>query len=311
MFRSMEYVYEVYKEKSFSKAAENLYISQPSLSAAVKKIETRIGAPIFDRSTNPIQLTDCGREYIRSVEKIMDIETGFVNYLSDLRELKAGSLAVGASNFFSSFILPPIVAKYIRRYPQVKVNLVEANTPQLEKMLFAGTLDLVLDNHIFNDNVYTKQFFVSEHLILAVPRQFVSNGQARECQLTGNDILAGRHLEEETPAVPLSLFAKDPFILLKAGNDTRTRAEKICQYGGISPNILLELDQMATSHNVVCYGMGIAFINDTLVRMVKPDIGVVYYKLEGPHTKRDVYLYNKRNRYITRAMEEFQSAAIE
>ena len=74
MFNSMNYVYEVYKERSFSKAAANLYISQPSLSAAVKKVEEKIGAPIFDRSVSPIKLTECGRHYIKAVEEIMDIQ---------------------------------------------------------------------------------------------------------------------------------------------------------------------------------------------------------------------------------------------
>lgn len=69
MFQGMEYVYEVYKEKSFSKAAASLFISQPSLSANVKRIEKRIGCPIFDRSTKPLQLTECGRKYIESVER--------------------------------------------------------------------------------------------------------------------------------------------------------------------------------------------------------------------------------------------------
>lgn len=64
MFQGMEYVYEVYKERSFSKAAANLFISQPSLSANVKRIEKKIGYPIFDRSTKPLGLTECGRHYI-------------------------------------------------------------------------------------------------------------------------------------------------------------------------------------------------------------------------------------------------------
>ena len=62
----MNYVYEVYKERSFSKAAENLYISQPALSAMIKKVENKVGMPLFDRSTNPIQLTDCGKRYIKN-----------------------------------------------------------------------------------------------------------------------------------------------------------------------------------------------------------------------------------------------------
>ena len=79
MFSGMNYVYEVYKERSFSKAAENLYISQPALSAMIKKVENKVGMPLFDRSTNPIQLTDCGKRYIKTAEKIMDLDERFKN----------------------------------------------------------------------------------------------------------------------------------------------------------------------------------------------------------------------------------------
>ena len=68
MFRGMEYVYEVYREKSFSKAARNLYISQPALSAAVRRVEEELNSPIFDRSRNPVGLTECGEHYILAVE---------------------------------------------------------------------------------------------------------------------------------------------------------------------------------------------------------------------------------------------------
>ena len=70
MFTWKKYVYEVYREKSFSKAAQNLYISQPSLSARIKKIEEEIGVPLFDRSTSPLQLTEAGRIYIDAAEEI-------------------------------------------------------------------------------------------------------------------------------------------------------------------------------------------------------------------------------------------------
>ena len=77
MFRNREYVYAVYKEMSFSRAAEKLFISQPALSAMVKKVEKRIGSPIFDRSCSPIRLTNCGKEYISCIEQIMDVEYQF------------------------------------------------------------------------------------------------------------------------------------------------------------------------------------------------------------------------------------------
>ena len=70
MYDEFDYAYEVYKEKSFSQAAKNLYVSQPALSSSIKKLEARFGITIFDRSSQPISLTDEGRVFIDSVESI-------------------------------------------------------------------------------------------------------------------------------------------------------------------------------------------------------------------------------------------------
>ena len=123
MFQGMEYVYEVYREKSFSKAAAKLFISQPSLSATVKRIEKKVGYPIFDRSTKPLRLTEYGVQYIRTVERIMAAQAEFTTYLNDIGELKTGTLRIGGTNFFSSWILPPLIADFTQAYPQMQVSL--------------------------------------------------------------------------------------------------------------------------------------------------------------------------------------------
>lgn len=309
MFNSMKYVYEVYKEKSFSKAAQNLYISQPSLSATIKKTEDRIGAPIFDRSTNPIQLTDVGKQYIKSIEKIMDIQNSFENYVNNLNELKTGQLAIGGSNFFTSFILPPLITEFTHKYPLVKIHLIESDTASLKNMLLLGSLDLVIDNYDFYDPTYATQFFAHETLVLAVPKSLESNKAAEKYQLTYRDIINKKHLNKKTPTVPLKIFEADPFIFLRTGNDTRSRAEKICGDHGLSPKVILKLDQQITSYNVACYGMGIAFISDTLVLKTKPDPNIIYYKLDDPHAKRNICFYHKQTKYVTRAMGEFLKIA--
>ena len=137
---------EVYKEKSFSKAAENLYISQPALSAMIKKVEAKVGMPLFDRSTTPIQLTDCGKKYIKTAEKIMDLEDEFAYYVGNMHELKTGHLSLGGSYLFSSFSFPPLIEQFRQAYPNVKVSLFEGHTPLLEQKLFAGELDIIIDN---------------------------------------------------------------------------------------------------------------------------------------------------------------------
>lgn len=305
MFKGKEYIYEVYKEKSFSKAAQNLYISQPALSASIKKIEKRLGCCIFDRSSNPVQLTEAGTEYVKSIEKVIDIENRFENYLSNLNQLKTGHLSIGASNVFASFILPAIITKFTNQYPSIKVNLVEANSAHLEDQLFSGALDFVIDNYPLNELIYEKHLFCSECLILAVPQEFASNRLAQEYQLSIDDIRQGMHLKLTTKPVPLSLFTHDPFICLRAGNDTRMRTDKIFQEQGITPKIILELDQLATAYNVSCYGMAITIISDTLAQKANDSSNMLYYKIDSTHTFRNVFFYNKQNKYITKAMEEF------
>lgn len=305
MFQGKEYVYEVYKTKSFSKAAANLYISQPSLSATVKKIEHRLGSPIFDRSTNPIQLTECGHKYIQYIERIMDMESEFEKHLNSLAELRTGNLTIGGSNLFSSYILPPLLTMFIKKYPLIEVNMVEANTKSLEKRLLEGNLDLVIDNYQFADSIYDRHLFCKEHLILAVPSSLSVNSSLKEKQLNAKDINNNKHLAPSTPAVSLCEFKEAPFVLLRSGNDTRERSEQLFKDAKITPNIILELDQQVTAYHVACYGMGITFVSDTLIKQVPVDYRITYYKLEDAFSNRNIYFYHKHTRYVTRAMEEF------
>lgn len=309
MFNSMNYIYEVYKERSFSKAAANLYISQPSLSATVKKEEERIGAPIFDRSVSPIQLTECGRHYIKAVEEIMDIQNRFENYMNNLNELKTGQIAIGGSNLFASYVLPPVIANFTQKYPLVKVHLIEADTPQLMDQLFRGSLDLVIDNSSFPDTMYQHHLYTKETLLLAVPKSFASNEKAKSYRLNIEDVMKGRHLDESMACVPLSVFQEEPFIFLRSGNDTRSRAEKICQSQSFIPNIILKLDQQVTAFNICCYGMGITFVSDSLLKHIPNERDCYYYKLDDSYASRNIYFYHKQTKYVTRAMEEFLKVA--
>lgn len=305
MFQGMNYIYEVYKEMNFSKAAKNLYISQPSLSAAVKKVEQQLGFPIFDRSTNPIQLTEFGIEYIKAAEQIIDVERGFENFINDINELKIGSVSIGGTNLFASHILPPILSQFTEKYPFINVNLVEASTTELTEKLLSGKLDLIIENTMLDHNIFSKKFFCEEHLILTVPKKFESNKEAAAYALTAEEIRQGVHLDNGFPAVPLHFFKDDPFLFLKSGNDTRTRADRICHNDHFTPKIKLKLEQQVTAYNLTCYGMGISFNGDLLINHVPPNDQLVYYKLDDKESTREVNFYYKQNRYITKAIKEF------
>lgn len=309
MFQSMRYIYEIYREKSFSRAAKNLYISQPTLSAAVKKEESEIGFPLFDRSTNPISLTEYGRQYIRSAEVIMDAENSFTNYIHDLSELKSGSLVLGGTNFFLSCVLPPLLYRFTQKYPHIHVELMEGTTGELTEKLNTGAIDFLLDYSLLDSDSYVCKSLVEEHLLLAVPASFSSNDRVKQYALTASDIRSGRHIGEDTPPVSLRYFRGDPFLLLQDGNDTRERGLQLCRKEQIFPNIRLELAQQITAYNLSRYRIGISFVGDLLIQTVPEDQELLFYKLAGEEAIRNVHLYYKRNRYLTNAMSAFLEIA--
>ena len=242
MFQGMKYVYEVYKEKSFSKAASSLFISQPSLSANVKRIENRIGSPIFDRSTKPLQLTEVGEHYIQAIEKIMDIENNLENFIRDLGDLKTGTLNIGGSNFFSSWVLPSLIADFSQKFPNIQISLVEESSANLSLLLQAGKLDLMIDNCILDEQIFDHYVYQKEYLLLAVPKSYSVNTRLQEYQIPIETIHDGSFLSPEVLSVPLNSFANEPFIILRSDNDTGKRALTICQENNFTPHTIFRLD---------------------------------------------------------------------
>lgn len=305
MFVWKKYVYEVYKERSFTKAAQNLYISQPSLSARIKKIEEIIGEPLFDRSTTPLQLTEVGKVYIEAAEEITQIEQRVENYINDLAGLKTGNLAVGASTLFAAYVVPSLITQFNQKFPDVHIQLIEGNTAKLEEMLGSNALDFVIDNYHYDSILYNKELYCEENILLAVPKHFAVNEELGMYQLSYKNIKNKNYLNQKYPAVPLGRFADLPFIMLTQGNDTRTRGDRLCRNVGFKPNIVLEFNQQSTAYMASSTQLGATFISDILVSQLPTFENLVYYKLDGEEAKRKVFFYYKTHKYKTRVMEEF------
>lgn len=305
MFVWKKYVYEVYKERSFTKAAQNLYISQPSLSARIKKIEEIIGEPLFDRSTTPLQLTEVGKVYIEAAEEITQIEQRVENYINDLAGLKTGNLAVGASTLFAAYVVPSLITQFNQKFPDVHIQLIEGNTAELEEMLGSNALDFVIDNYHYDSILYNKELYCEENILLAVPKHFAVNEELGMYQLSYKNIKNKNYLNQKYPAVPLGRFADLPFIMLTQGNDTRTRGDRLCRNVGFKPNIVLEFNQQSTAYMASSTQLGATFISDILVSQLPTFENMVYYKLDGEEAKRKVFFYYKTHKYKTRVMEEF------
>lgn len=307
VFSRKDLIYAVYKEQSFSKAAQKLFIAQPSLSAMVKKAEEEIGLPLFDRTSKPIRLTEAGQEYIAAVEKIRQVESNFENYLMAVNNLEAGTLGIGSNQLLSSLVLPRYISRFIQEHPNIKLSLLDANSTTLENQITAGNLDIVIDNHILPDDQFERHLLAREHLFLAVPADFPENRNAESYRLTYEDILAGRHIGITLPPVPLELFSSVPFILMNRDNDARRHTDAIFHKVNFRPKVLLEMDRLTILYSYIEMGTAASVVSDTLIRNIRStgNPNIFFYPLPTEHANREIYASYKRNKFYSKAMATF------
>lgn len=309
IFHRKDLIYTIAKEQSFSKAAQKLFIAQPSLSLMVKNLEQELGTPLFDRSCKPIRLTEAGQQYLLATEQIRGIERAYSEYMLALNNLETGSLRIGSNQLLSSLVLPKYISSFVQAYPKVKLSLIDANSTALENEITNGTLDIVIDNSELPTDLFERKLLTSEQLLLAVPADFAENEACKEYALSYMDIVQNRHISD-MPAVPIDAFAGTPFILMNRNNDTRKQTNAIFQEMGFVPKVLFEMDRLVTLYSYVEQGTAASLVSDTLVRNIRglDQSKIVFYILPTRHRKRNIYAYYKRNKFCTKAMTTFMES---
>ena len=301
------YIYEIYRQGSFSAAAKTLFVSQPTLSIAVKRTEEKLGITIFDRSSSTLRLTQEGSVYIRAIEQMQHIEDTMHTELSDIAQLKSGKLTVCAENFASSFVLPRILLPFFAAYPGIEVSLLETTADQLKEALISEKADLAV-THAFDDPAFRSVPLFEEEILLAVPHGAVTDPTLLGQALTTEQL---QHSPLTAAPVDIATFRELPFLLLKNGNDMYRRSLAMFRAAEIHPTVKLYLDQMITSYNMVCAGLGAAFVSDSLARNVAADKGCLFFRLDNPETRRKMTVVYKGKHYISRAVNAFITTAKE
>lgn len=303
--QNVNYVLTIAEERGFSKAAKKLYISQPALSAAIAKIEKEIGNKLFDRSASPIQLSEAGKAYIDTAKKMVTLEKDLNNYLMDLAELKTGKLSVGGTHFFVSCFLPSILSTYSKRYPGIEIEVFERNSIELEQLSLDGAIDIIVDCYPFNIDLFSMINIFHETVLLAVPKSFDINDKLKDFQLSYDDIENNRHLSKDCPALDLKIFKDEPFLFLKQGNHMHDLAIKLCKSSGFEPNIKMIFDQLMTTYSMTVANLGVSFTTDIIVKYCNLASHPVFYKIDSPLTYRDSSVIYKKNKYLSKAAQEF------
>lgn len=303
MQQEMKYVYQVYLDGSISRAAEHLYITQPALSMSIQKIENELGMPLFDRGTRPLTLTLAGQIYIETVRQAMFLEQDMVRQMEDVRRLNTGSLCIGGSHYLNSYILPQVLTGFSRKYPGIRLQLVERSSAYLAQMLAGRELDLTFNcDPKFLENFQRFPAFY-DHILLAVPKEDPINQGLMRAALTSRDIVKQRHLKKSCPTVDLAQFKELEFLLLAQGNNLYDRVRQLFQEAGFDPKIKMEISQLATAYHLAEHGLAATFISDRLV--IGERDGLCYYRLDSHLSERLFYILLPERKYISFAVRTF------
>lgn len=304
MEQNMQYVYQVYQDGSFTKAAEKLYLTQPALSIAIRQEEQRLGAALFDRSRRPLALTPAGEAYIRSVERMKYLEADLGRELEDLRNLHTGRLHIGGTHYLNCFLLAEVLAGFSQRYPGIQIEVSEDSSARLVKRLERRELDLTFSCAPEHIERFEHQPAFFDHILLAVPREAPLSESLRQSALSAEDIQAGRHLSDSCPRVPLGEFQALEFILLQKGNNLYDRSQAMFDEAGFIPNVKMALSQLVTAYRFADNGLGAAFISDRILVSVPSD-RLMFFSIASLQVNRLFYTLLPQRNYTAHAVKAF------
>ncbi|OAS89530.1 MULTISPECIES: LysR family transcriptional regulator [Metabacillus] len=290
--RLFEYALEIYKTKSFTKAASNLHIAQPSLSKQIAKLEQELGVYLFDRKPGSVEATPDGLCFVKQAEKILQMRDDLRREILERREGIRGELKIGSTAITGGHILPPLLQIYQEQYQNVCIKLVEESTERLIDLTARGLVDISLLSLPIEDSRLATKIMLTEPLYLVLPKKTKQWMPEKLKQ-----ILASTNLLEQY-ALPIEDFANCPFILLKQGYGFRRTVLELCARGKFEPQIAYETSSIETAQSLVGYGLGLTIVPEMIVHRSAQQSSLSYIKLDTNPTRTLVFTYNKE-RYLS------------
>lgn len=287
--KHMQYVLTVLKEGSFTNAAKKLYVSQPSLSQIIKTAESNLGAPIFDRSTDPITLTPAGQLYVEAARQVTTISTNLRKQVEELSKEEFGTICLGISVQRGMELLPELYPRFKKRFPHVGLELHEQGSATMEKSVLEGEVGIALLTTFPRHEELVYDLIQEEKLVLIVNR---------ECELA----------KRIAPGTPIDILeARDEtFISSQSGHSVRTIQDSLFIARDMKPKIDLVTISIEVGKHVVAASPVVMACPDSYVETDNsPDSAYFSYPILGVENPRHFYACYRKDMYLTKYMKGF------
>ncbi len=282
------YIAVLARTNNVTKAAEELHISQPALTKAIKKTEEELGVTLFHRDTMPFRLTYAGECFLREIRKILNVQDTLEKGMSDIAAGRRGKITIGLPVESASTWLPMILPEFVEARPEIEIEIVEGNSDSLEK----GILDGRIDFSIYTLPVHSDDLdyeVVEEHAIFLLSSNL--HPFARRADPQTNSLTSPQYIDPQD-------LNGEKFLTLTPDRGMYRVAMQILERHGITANIVLQLTSNYTISTLAAVGLGLCFTTySAALRMAtEPYLHPVFYTVDDPvFMRKTIVAYRKGN----------------
>ena len=280
----LEAFVEVAQHQSFSKAAEALFLTQPSVTARIQALERELGEPLFERNGRGVRLTDVGNSFLPYAQRVLkDLQEGR-DALEGLRSLQIGALRLGSAFTVSTYVLPKLLKTYHERFPAVEISVKTGRSEEVLHLVLGDEVQAGLVRAVVHPDVETVQLYEDEVVLVTNSQHpFAASGEVR--------------LED---------VGRQPLILFDEGSSYHDLVQGLFRQAGVVPWTAMELDSMEATKKMVEEGLGIAMLPRVSVeREVKLGVLAEIKLRDAENPRRAIALIYRRSRRPSRTMVAF------
>lgn len=282
--RQLKVFESVARHLSFSRAAEELHLTQPAVSMQVKQLEEQAGLPLTEMVGKKVYLTQAGEEVARHARRIAQQLREAEESLDALKGVRGGRLSIGVIST-AKYFAPRLLAEFRRRQPGIEINLSVNNRETVVRQLADNEIDLAIMGQPPQEFATVAQAFADHPLVIVA---------APDHPLAGGKKIVGAQLNGET------------FLIREPGSGTRAAMERFFAEAGISPSHLLELGNNETVKQAVMAGLGIAFISSHAVSL-ECEVGrLVKLPVAGTPVIRRWFVVHRAEKALLPVAENFR-----
>ena len=296
-FKNFEYFLAIIEEGSISKASEREYISQPSLSKYLKRLESNLGVELFDRNSYPLKLTHTGERYYKYGIKVMELEKQLQREFTEICRDERGEIKFGLALWRGSHILPLILPYFKNVYPNITVSITEGKSQFLINELINERIDFALMNLPLYMDFSKIQYdiLMEEEILLAgnINHPLVSQ------------TIATKDCVSKFPSIDIKDLEEELFVITKQGQNLTNAISYLFSKKGLNPQNTFETENLTTAINLVSAGLGFTFIPEDGVRAEIIPNNIKVFSLKDSNLLWPLAIVYKKNTYVTNVSKLF------